>query len=81
MYQEGYWVPYIFVLTFPTALLGNHNYYTHFMAEKSQAQRGEKLAQDYKTSSPISKYTLLNTTVYVRFVVTYKWDVCGLYNV
>lgn len=51
------------------------------MAEKSQAQRGEKLAQDYKTSSPISKYTLLNTTVYVRFVVTYKWDVCGLYNV
>lgn len=81
MYQEGSWALYIFVLTLPTALLGNHYHYTHFTSEKSQAQRGEKLAQDYKTSSLMLKYMLLNTTVYVRFVVTYKWDVCGLYNV
>lgn len=79
-----------FVSTLPTTLL-EKCYNTYCRAKVSQAQRDEKFAQDHKTNkwweqdlnpgSLISRYMLLYTAIYVRFVMTQKGDVFGMYNV
>lgn len=79
-----------FVSTLPTTLL-EKSYNTYFRAKVSQAQKDEKFAQGHKTNkwwerdlnpgSLISQYMLLYTPVYVRFVMTQKGDVFGMYSV